>query len=64
MRLVSFVSILILYAGLSGCAEHPSYVVCRGETYCTAAMTHEEAVHAAQLKKAWSDETLYVRPGR
>jgi len=25
-------------------------------------MTHEEAMHAAQFKRAWADEALYVRP--
>jgi hypothetical protein len=61
MRL-SWGYIVIAAMGLSGCADQPSYVVCRGEAYCTSPMNHEEAVHAAQLKKAWSDETLYVRP--
>jgi hypothetical protein len=64
MRLVSLGYILILCTGLLGCSGHPSYVVCRGETYCTPPLTHEEAMHAAQLKKAWADEALYVRPGR
>jgi hypothetical protein len=64
MRLVSLGYILILWTGHLGCSEHPSYVVCRGETYCTPPLTHEEALQAAQLKKVWADEALYVRPGR
>lgn len=44
-----------------GCAPHP-YTVCRGEDYCTPPLTHEEAIQAAQLKKSWDDEKLYVRP--
>lgn len=32
------------------------YVVCRRKP----PMTHEEAMHAAQLKRAWADEALYV----
>lgn len=63
MRLVLLGSILILCTGVFGCSEHP-YVVCRGEAYCTHPLTHDEAMHAAQLKKAWGDEGLYVRPGR
>jgi hypothetical protein len=43
------------------CAPHP-YAVCRGEDYCTPPLTHEEAIQAAQLKKSWDDEKLYVRP--
>jgi hypothetical protein len=43
------------------CAPHP-YTVCRGEAYCTPALTHEEAMQASQLKKSWDDEKLYVRP--
>ena len=64
MRLVSLGYILILCTGLLGRAEHPSYVVCRGEAYCTAPLNHDEAMQASQLKKAWADEALYVRPGR
>jgi hypothetical protein len=44
------------------CAPHPSYTVCRGEDYCTPPLTHEEAMHASELKKSWADEKLYVRP--
>jgi len=43
------------------CAPHP-YKVCRTEAYCTPPLTHEEAMQAAQLKKSWDDEKLYVRP--
>ena len=25
-------------------------------------LTHEEAMHASELKKSWHDEKLYVRP--
>ena len=63
MRLVSVGYILILSTGLLGCADHhPTYVVCNA--YCTPPMSHDEAVQAAQLKNAWADDTLYVRPGR
>lgn len=44
-----------------GCASKP-YQVCRGDKYCTPPMTHEEALRASNLKVAWEDETLYVRP--
>lgn len=64
MKLVLAACIIISCAVISGCMEHPSYVVCRGEVYCTAPLPHDEAMHAAQLKKAWGDENLYVRPGR
>jgi len=43
------------------CAPHP-YTVCRGEDYCTPPLTHDEAIQAAQLKKSWDDDKLYVRP--
>jgi hypothetical protein len=56
--------IVALSVGLSGCSAHPSYVVCRGEAYCTPPLNHEEAIQAAQVKKAWGDESLYIRPGR
>jgi hypothetical protein len=62
MRLVLLGSVLVLSSIAAGCSERP-YVICRGEAYCTHAMTHDEAMHAAQLKKAWGDEGLYVRPG-
>jgi hypothetical protein len=45
----------------AGCTEHP-YTVCRGEDYCTPALTHEEAMRASEIKKTWNDEKLYVRP--
>ncbi len=54
---------LILGIGVVGC-EKRTYVVCRGEAYCTAPLNHDEAMHASQLKKAWGDEHLYVRPGQ
>ena len=64
MKLVVRSSLLILFAGvLWGCSPSP-YVICRGEAYCTTPVSHDEAMHAAQLKKAWGDEGLYVRPGR
>jgi hypothetical protein len=63
MRLVLSSCVLILSIGVFGCSSHP-YVICRGEAYCTAPVSHDEAMHAAQLKKAWGDEGLYVRPGR
>ena len=63
MRLVLLGCILVLCSGVWGCAPHP-YVICRGEAYCTSPLTDDEAMHAAQLKKAWGDEGLYVRPGR
>jgi hypothetical protein len=63
MRLILLCSVLSLCAGVLGCSTHP-YVVCRGETYCTAPLTHDEAIKAAQVKKAWSDEGLYVRPAQ
>ena len=63
MRLFSVGCLLVLGAGLLGCTTRP-YVICRGEAYCTAPVTHDEAMHAAQLKKAWADEALYVRPGQ
>lgn len=62
MRLVFVGSVLILFSTVLGCAERP-YVICRGEAYCTRPLSHDEAMHAAQLKKAWGDEGLYVRPG-
>lgn len=61
MRLF-LVCVLLLGVGV-GCAKRP-YVICRGEAYCTEPLTHDEAMHAAQLKKAWGDGALYVRPGQ
>ena len=45
----------------AGCTAHP-YTVCRGEDYCTPALSHEEAIRASEIKKTWNDEKLYVRP--
>lgn len=63
MRLVLLGYILSLCTGVLGCSPHP-YVVCRGEAHCTPPLTHDEAMQAAQLKKAWTDEALYVRPAK
>ncbi|MGE0644237.1 MAG: hypothetical protein AB7P24_11235 [Nitrospira sp.] len=63
MRMFLVACVLIVGAGLLGCTNRP-YVICRGEAYCTTPVSHDEAMHAAQLKKAWSDEALYVRPGQ
>lgn len=63
MRLFLVGCVLIFGIGVLGCAKRP-YVICRGEAYCTAPMSHDEAMHAAQIKKAWGDEALYVRPGQ
>ena len=63
MRMFLVACVLIVGAGLLGCTNRP-YVICRGEAYCTTPVSHDEAMHAAQLKKAWSDEGLYVRPGQ
>lgn len=61
MRFVLLSYVLSLCAGVLGCSAHP-YVVCRGENDCTHPLTHDEAIQAAQVKKAWTDEALYVRP--
>lgn len=58
------VGVMAFSMGLLGCSDHPSYVVCRGEAYCTTPLDHEAAIQAAQIKKAWGDESLYIRPGR
>jgi hypothetical protein len=63
MRLVLLSCVLSLCAGVLGCSSHP-YVVCRGENNCTHPLTHEEAVQAAQVKNAWADASLYVRPAQ
>ena len=63
MRLFLVGCVLIFGTGVLGCDKRP-YVVCRGEAYCTAPLTHDEAMHASQLKKAWGDDHLYVRPGQ
>ena len=62
MKLILLSQALILCCAAVGCSSAPSYVVCRGEAYCTAPLHHEEAMRAAQLKKAWADDGLYVRP--
>jgi hypothetical protein len=55
-------SLLILLLLLTaGCTAHP-YTVCRGEDYCTPALSHEEAIRASEIRKTWQDEKLYVRP--
>ena len=63
MRLVLLSYVLSLCAGVLGCSSHP-YVVCRGEAHCTPPLTHDETIQAAQVKKAWADEALYVRPAQ
>ena len=63
MRLFLVGCALLFSTGVLGCDKRP-YVVCRGEAYCTAPLTHDEAMHASQLKKAWGDGHLYVRPGQ
>jgi hypothetical protein len=63
MRLVLLSYVLSLCIGVLGCAPHP-YVVCRGEAHCTPPLTHDEAIHAAQVKNAWADTALYVRPAQ
>ena len=62
MRLFLVGCVLIVAIGVMGCEKWP-YAVCRGEAYCTAPLNHDEAMHASQLKKAWGDDHLYVRPG-
>lgn len=57
---MTYIYILLLLL-TAGCTAHP-YTVCRGEDYCTPALTHEEAIRASEIKKTWSDEKLYVRP--
>ena len=61
MKVLVLGCILSLCTGMLACSQHP-YVVCRGEDHCSAPMTHEEAIQASQVKKAWSDEGLYIRP--
>ena len=53
----------VLLVMTAGCSPHP-YTVCRGEDYCTPALSHEEAIRASEIKKTWQDEKLYVRPVR
>jgi hypothetical protein len=58
--LMNYILLLLLVVTAS-CTAHP-YTVCRGEEYCTPALTHEEAIRASEIKKTWHDEKLYVRP--
>jgi hypothetical protein len=54
--------LLVLFLLLTtGCTVQP-YTVCRGEDFCTPALSHEEALRASEIKKTWQDEKLYVRP--
>jgi hypothetical protein len=57
---VKYLSLLLLLL-TAGCTSHP-YTVCRGDNFCTPALTHEEAIRAAEIKKTWQDDKLYVRP--
>jgi len=57
---MKYVCVLLLLFSAS-CTAHP-YTVCRGEDYCTPALSHEEAIRASEIKKTWRDEQLYVRP--
>ena len=59
MKYISIVLLLLT----AGCTTHP-YTVCRGDDYCTPALTHEEAIRASEIKKTWGDDKLYVRPIR
>ena len=54
-------SVILLLLLTTSCTTHP-YTVCRGEDYCTPALSHEEAIRASEIKKTWHDEKLYVRP--
>ena len=58
--IVKHILVLLLLL-TAGCTAHP-YTVCRGEDYCTPALTHVEAIRASEIKKTWQDEKLYVRP--
>jgi hypothetical protein len=53
--------LVLLLLMTASCTAHP-YTVCRGEDFCTPALTHEEAIRASEIKKTWHDEKLYVRP--
>ena len=55
--------LLLFLLMTAGCTAHP-YTVCRGEDFCTPALTHEEAIRASEIKKTWHDDKLYVRPTR
>lgn len=59
MKYISIVLLLLT----AGCTTHP-YTVCRGDDYCTPALSHEEAIRASEIKKTWSDDKWYVRPIR
>jgi hypothetical protein len=59
-QMMIYISALFLLL-TAGCTAHP-YTVCRGEDYCTPALSHEEAIRASEIKKTWQDEKLYVRP--
>ena len=56
-------SLILVLLMTAGCTAHP-YTVCRGEDYCTPALSHEEAIRASEIKKTWRDDQLYVRPVR
>jgi len=58
--MMSYLMVALLVMTAS-CTPHP-YTVCRGEDYCTPALSHEEAIRASEIKKTWQDEKLYVRP--
>ena len=57
---MKYVSVLLFLLSAS-CTAHP-YTVCRGDDYCTPALSHEEAIRASEIKKTWQDEKMYVRP--
>ena len=38
---------IVLLLLTAGCTAHP-YTVCRGEDYCTPALSHEEAIRASK----------------
>lgn len=52
---------VLLLLSTASCTAHP-YTVCRGDEYCTPALSHEEAIRASEIKKTWGDDKLYVRP--
>ena len=55
--------LLLFVLMTASCTAHP-YTVCRGEDFCTPALTHEEAIRASEIKKTWHDDKLYIRPTR
>jgi hypothetical protein len=59
---MNYLLVLLLLLTAS-CTAHP-YTVCRGEEYCTPALSHEEAIRASEIKRTWHDDKLYVRPVR